>query len=79
MALTLEKPQFVNADAQAITREMIAAYEAASGKTLWPAQAERLLIDLFAYQETLVRSAIQSAAEQNLVAFARAPMLDYLA
>ncbi|WP_032116650.1 baseplate J/gp47 family protein [Candidatus Arsenophonus nilaparvatae] len=79
MALTLEKPQFVNADAQAITREMIAAYEAASGKTLWPAQAERLLIDLFAYRETLVRSAIQSAAEQNLVAFARAPMLDYLA
>nr|WP_258575941.1 hypothetical protein [Candidatus Pantoea persica]MBA2814845.1 hypothetical protein [Candidatus Pantoea persica] len=42
MALTLEKPVFVAADAQAITREMITAYEAASGKTLWPAQAERL-------------------------------------
>lgn len=30
--LTFEKPKFINTDAQAITREMIAAYEAASVK-----------------------------------------------
>uniref|UniRef100_A0A1A9WW60 Collar domain-containing protein n=1 Tax=Glossina brevipalpis TaxID=37001 RepID=A0A1A9WW60_9MUSC len=57
---------------------MIAWYEKVSGKTLYPAQDERLLINLIAYREALVRLAIQDTAEQNLVAFARAPMLDYL-
>ena len=47
-------------------------------KTLYPAQAERLLIDLWAYREMLVRVAVQEAAKQNLVAFAREPMIDYL-
>ncbi|MCV4640052.1 baseplate J/gp47 family protein, partial [Escherichia coli] len=58
--------------------EMIAKYEADTGKTLYPAQAERLLIDLWAYREMLVRVAVQEAAKQNLVAFAREPMIDYL-
>ena len=65
-------------DPQAVTAEIIAAYEAATGKTLYPAQIERLLIDLIAYRETLLRAAINDAARQNLVRFARAPMLDYL-
>lgn len=77
MALTTE-PVFIERDAEAITAEMIARYEADSGKTLYPAQAERLLIDLIAYREMLLRSAIQDAAKQNLVRYARAPMLDYL-
>ncbi|MGK3446175.1 baseplate protein, partial [Escherichia coli] len=42
-----------------ITAEMIAKYEADTGKTLYPAQAERLLIDLWAYREMLVRVAVQ--------------------
>lgn len=65
-------------DPQQITAEIVAAYEAATGKTLYPAQVERLLIDLIAYRETLLRAAINDAARQNLVRFARAPMLDYL-
>ena len=71
-------PKFIADDSLAITQEMIDAYEAMTGKTLYPAQIERLLIDLIAYRETLVRTAINDAARQNLVAFARAPMLDYL-
>lgn len=71
-------PQFVSDDSQAITQEMISVYEAMTGKTLYPGQVERLVIDLIAYRETLVRSAINDAARQNLVEFARAPMLDYL-
>ncbi|HDW3810959.1 TPA: baseplate J/gp47 family protein [Klebsiella pneumoniae] len=78
MALALDKPVFVSTDPQALTAEMIAWYEKASGKTLYPAQDERLLINLIAYRENLVRVAIQDTAEQNLVALARAPMLDYL-
>lgn len=71
-------PQFIADDSQVITQELIAAYEAMTGKTLYPGQIERLLIDLIAYRETLVRTAINDAGRQNLVAFSRAPMLDYL-
>ena len=65
-------------DPLAITDELVRAYEAATGKTLYPAQIERLFIDLIAYRETLVRGLINDVARQNLVAFARAPMLDFL-
>jgi phage-related baseplate assembly protein len=57
---------------------MVASFQALAGRTLYPAQVERLLIDLYAYRESLVRNAIQYAALQCLVAFAAYPMLDYL-
>ncbi|ERT14115.1 MULTISPECIES: baseplate assembly protein [Photorhabdus] len=76
MALT--EPDFIERDIEKITTEMIAKYEADVGKTLYPAQAERLLINLFAYREALTRMQVQEAAKQNLVEFARAPILDYL-
>lgn len=71
-------PTFIDNNPEQITRELIASYEAMTGKTLYPGQVERLLIDLWAYRESLTRSAINDAARQNLVRFARAPMLDYL-
>ncbi|HDC4638697.1 TPA: baseplate J/gp47 family protein [Enterobacter cloacae] len=76
--MAIAEPNFIDRDPAQITSEMIAQYEEASGKKLYPAQAERLLIDLFAYRENLVRIAVQEAAKQNLVAYSRAPMLDYL-
>lgn len=76
--MTLPEPDFIPRDPAAISAEIIAQYEQLSGKTLYPAQVERLLIDVIAYRETLVRIGIQEAAKQNLVAYARAPMLDYL-
>ncbi|HLX06019.1 MAG TPA: baseplate J/gp47 family protein [Candidatus Binatus sp.] len=80
--LSLPPPVFVNdadgLDPNLILADMIAEFEAASGRTLQPAQVERLLINLYAYRESLVRNAIQYAAEQNLLAFASFPMLDYL-
>lgn len=75
---TLPEPDFIQRDPAAITAEMVAMYEQRTGKTLYPAQAERLLVDVIAYRETLVRIGIQEAAKQCLVRFARAPMLDYL-
>jgi phage-related baseplate assembly protein len=79
---SLPPPVFVNdadgLDPNLILADMIAEFEAASGRTLQPAQVERLLINLYAYRESLVRNAIQYAAEQNLLAFATFPMLDYL-
>lgn len=78
----LPPPTFVN-DADGlnpnlILADMIAAFQTAAGRTLQPAQVERLLINLYAYRESLVRNAIQYAGQQNLLAFAIFPMLDYL-
>src|SRR5262249_29541824 len=78
----LPPPTFIN-DADGlnpnlILADMIMAFEAAAGRTLQPAQVERLLIDLYAYRESLVRNAIQYAGQQNLLAFAIFPMIDYL-
>jgi phage-related baseplate assembly protein len=74
----LPEPSFVQRDIDAITQEMIADYEAATGKALQPAQVERLLINLIAYRESLLRIALQEAAKQNLVEYARYPMIDHL-
>ncbi|MDO8433504.1 MAG: baseplate J/gp47 family protein [Candidatus Binatus sp.] len=79
---SLPPPVFVNdadgLDPNKILADMIAEFEAASGRILQPAQVERLLINLYAYRESLVRNAIQFAGEQNLLAFAIFPMIDYL-
>src|SRR6202042_3527596 len=79
---SLPPPVFVNdadgLDPNLILADMIAEFEAASGRTLQPAQVERLLINLYAYRESLVRNAIQYTGQQNLLAFAAFPMLDYL-
>jgi phage-related baseplate assembly protein len=73
----LPEPDFIDRDPAAITAAMIAKYEAESGKTLQPAQVERLQINNFAYRETLVRIAVQEAAKQNLLYYARRPVLDH--
>src|SRR5579875_3680277 len=78
----LPPPVFVNdadgLDPNLILADMIAAFETAAGRKLQPAQVERLLINLYAYRESLVRNAIQYAAQQNLLAYAVFPMIDYL-
>ena len=74
----LAEPNFIDRDANKITAELVAKYEQLSGKPLYPAQADRLMIDVIAYREMLVRSAINEAAKQNLIAFANGVMLDYL-
>jgi len=71
-------PNFIERDVNLIVAEMIADMEQRLGKTLQPAQVERLLINAFAYRESLVRERIQYAALQNLVEFSNAPVLDYL-
>lgn len=71
-------PSFIDRDPAAVVAEMVAKFETDTGKTLYPAQAERLYINQVAYRESLLREAVQSAALQNLVDFAGFPMLDYL-
>lgn len=76
--MALPTPEFIDRNPETIIAEMKAYYESLVGKTLEPAQVETLVINAFAYRELLVRNQIQDAALQNLVAFARFPMLDHL-
>ncbi|EDW6064256.1 baseplate protein [Salmonella enterica subsp. enterica serovar Oslo] len=78
MALALAEPVFLETRPDVILREVIDWYEKESGKKLYPADDEMLLINMVVYRESLVRTIIQDVAGQNLVAKARAPMIDYL-
>ena len=63
----LPVPLFVNdADGlnpQLVLNDMIAAFESATGRTLYPAQVEQLLINIYAYRESLLRNAPPAADE----------------
>lgn len=74
----LPEPSFIDRDVAAILQAMVADWEAATGTTLYPAQPERLDINNRAYREQLLRVAVQEAAKQNLLQYARFPMLDFL-
>ncbi len=73
------KPVFITTDPVQVTTDCIALFQSTLGKTLQPAQVERLLVDAMAYREALLRMDVQRAGEQNLVAFAAGTNLDALA
>ena len=75
----LPEPNFIERDADKITQEWIALYEEKTGKTLQPAQIERLLIDVGAYRENLLRIKIQEIAKSNLLTYAPMEVLEHLA
>lgn len=78
MSVSLPDPSFIDRDPAAVEAAIVADYEAATGRRLYPAQLERLLAHVFAYRESLAREAFQLAAKQNLLAFATYPILDYM-
>lgn len=75
MSTSSSAPQVIDYDASTIVEALVTAYQNATGKVLYAAQVERLLVDMIAYRESLVRLGIQDAFEQSLVKFARS---DYL-
>lgn len=76
--MALPVPELIERDAETIIAEMVADYQVRTWRTLEPAQVEMLLIQAFAYRELLLRNQIQDAALQNLIEYARFPMLDHL-
>lgn len=75
----LPEPNFIDREPEAIRAEIIARVEELVGEPLPPLSTERILCEQLAYRETLVRIAIQEACKQSLWAYARYPMIDYLA
>ena len=45
---SLPEPSFIDRDAATVTNDMVSQFETMSGKTLYPAQPERVEIDLLA-------------------------------
>ena len=66
----LPEPNFIERNPEIITNEWIKLYEEKTGKILQPAQIERLMVDVGAYRETLLRVQIQETAKQNLLSYA---------
>lgn len=75
---TLPAPLFIDADPAGVTARLIAAFESATGRTLLPAQPERLFLDWLSYQLSLQRIAVQMAGRQTLLAFATGANLDHI-
>lgn len=74
----LPEPNFINRNSETITNEWIKLYEEKSGKTLQPAQIERLMVDVGAYRETVLRMKIQETAKQNLLSYAPLEILEHI-
>lgn len=78
MTLVLPEPNYIDRDPVRIVNDTIAYYQEASGKTLFPAQPERLMVDVVAYRELMTRIGFQEAAKQNLVQYATGAILEHL-
>ena len=74
--LKREDVKIVDDNPETVLSAMIADYETRTGKTLQPAHIERLLINSFAYRETLTRMEINEAYRQQHPRFATGQMLD---
>lgn len=76
----LPEPEFFDKrDLEVIRAECIARFEQVASRPLEPTQVERLIIDLIAYREHLLREQGQDAAKLNLWRYTRFPMGDLIA
>lgn len=71
--------KFVTDDPLAYEQELIQTYENLTGRTLYPADPERLLINLQVYALALINHNINYTGNQNLLAYATGQYLDALA
>lgn len=68
--------QIVPEEVKQVLADSIAHYEQLSGKTLQPAQIDRLIINVYAYRETLLRKGINEAFRQTFPQTATGIALD---
>lgn len=74
--LQREDVRIVPDDVREILADTIARYEVETGKTLQPAHIERLIINTWAYRESLTRQQFNEAYRQNHPRFANGLALD---
>jgi len=74
----VQEPNFIERDYEAIKQRMISSYETKIERTLPDTDPDRLIIEVVAYDIYLLRIGVQDAAKQNLLKYARFPMLDHI-
>ncbi|WP_020616158.1 baseplate assembly protein [Paenibacillus daejeonensis] len=74
----LPEIQFVGTDPEEIRNQIITVYEAVSGRRLFPGDPVRLFLMAMANVIIQQRVLINDSAKQNLLRYARGPMLDHL-
>ena len=81
-AYTLEElraapvPDFAEQDTAVITKDLVAKFEADTGRVLYPAQTEMFVLNVMAYVIALFGSAIQNGVMQNRAVWAEGQHLD---
>lgn len=71
--------KFVDTDPILYEKQLIEAYEMLAGRSLHPADPERLIINLLTYALTVTAINIDETGRQNLLAYARGEYLDAIA
>ncbi len=74
----MSEPQFCITDPEYYQKLLIEKYQELSGRTLYPADPERLLINVFIYGLGLMASHINETGKQNLLDYASGDNLDEL-
>ena len=74
----LPEPNFIERNPDTIMKAWTELYEQKSGKVLQPAQIEKLMIDVGAYRETVLRMDIQETAKKNLLSYAPLDILRHI-
>lgn len=72
----LSRPEFCKWDPDEITKKNVEWMENAFGKTLYPAQPERIIVDFASYLECRFNERLQETGEQTLLTYARDIALD---
>lgn len=76
--MNLPEPKIVDTEGPPIAARMVARFEELTGRPLAPSQVEWVVLQVLAYEESLLRIQMNQGAKQNLVRFAEYPMLDHL-
>lgn len=76
MSDNLSRPKFAEWDPEQITQDNVEWMENAFGKTLYPAQPERIIVDFATYLECRFNERLQETGEQTLLTYARDTALD---
>lgn len=71
-----KEPVFLEYDAEQKEQDLVKLFEEQTGKTLYPAQDERLLISLIEYKAALLVNLFNDAAKLNLTQYSRGLILD---
>jgi len=70
------KPKFIEYDSQTEEQNLVSLFEEKTGRTLYPAQDERLMISIIEYKASLLVNMFNEAAKLNLTQYSKGAILD---